>query len=40
MIQTLYQPSYSCDGNAMDNIIYWGSFILILLAGSGVFGTQ
>ena len=24
-------------GNAMDNMIYWGTFILILLAGSGAF---
>ena len=30
---------YSYEGNAMDNIIYWGTFIFILLAGLGVFGT-
>lgn len=27
-------------GDAMDTIIYWGTFILILLAGLGVFGMH
>lgn len=27
------------EGDAMDNMIYWGVFILILLAGSGALVT-
>lgn len=29
-----------CEGIAMDNIIYWGAFILFLLSGLGIPGTN
>jgi len=40
MPTTLRSLFYPCEGIAMDNIIYWGAFILFLLSGLGVFGAH